>query len=298
MSEERTAQQSDGATEAMEDVLHEVFDTIENRGQRGIETGLIELDWTLNGLRRREMIVLGSRTSMGKSALAANFLEHMTVDSGIPCAAFLLEMDKQQYAQRLLCSRARIDSHKMRSGMLSADEYVRLADTVGEVAKAPLYVQSVPGIYLDELCELIDETVRKRGVLVVLVDYVQLIEAEGDNRTEQLTVISRRLKALAMRLNIALIAVSQLNRGMFQSEAPRPRFEDLRGSGTLEDEADVILLLHREDYYRMSQPDFVPDNLADIIVAKQRNGPTGACKVLFNNKCVRFENFSTTADPF
>jgi replicative DNA helicase len=282
----------------VEDVLHEVFEVIESRGQRGIETGFFELDDMLNGMQRGNMILLGSRPGIGKSAFASNLVEHVAVDSMVPCAVFLLEMSKHEYAQRMLTSRATVDGHKLRKGFLQSHEYVNVAEVCGEVAKAPLWVLECPGIYLDDLCDRIEEVVREQGVRLVVIDYVQLVEAQGENRTEQLTLISRRLKALALRLKIVLLCVSQLNRGMFQPNMPRPRAEDLRGSGTLEDEADVILLLHRDDYYRMNDPDFVPDCLADLIIAKQRTGPTGTVRLTFLSRTTRFENLSVTADQF
>ena len=281
-----------------EDVLVSVFESVESRGQRGLETGFFELDDMTNGLQNGELIVIASRPSIGKTTLAMNILEHVAADSKLPCAVFTLEMTKEQFAQRMMCSRSQLDAHKLRKGMLQAHEYQHLANVIGELANAPLRLSAVPGATLDELCALARLAVTTHGAKLLMVDYVQLIEARGESRTEQLTLISRRLKALALELNVPIICTSQLNRGMFQPDAPRPRMEDMRGSGTIEDEADLVILLHREDYYRMSEPDFQPDNIAEVIIAKQRNGPTGTVKLTFLNKTTRFENLSTANDPF
>ena len=281
-----------------EEVLHEVFEAIECRGQRGIETGFYDLDDMLNGLQAGELTIIAGRPSIGKTALALNFVEHATLNSKTPCGVFTLESTKEQLAQRMLCSHCGLDSHKLRKGMLSADEYQELANVVGEMATAPLFVNSLPGATLHELTASIRRAVVAHGLKLAVIDYVQLIEAKGESRTEQLTLISRRLKALALELKISLVCISQLNRGMFQPEMPRPRMEDLRGSGTLEEEADVVMLVHRDDYYHMNEFDFVPDNIAEVIIAKQRNGPTGTVKLTFLNKSTRFVNLASHADPF
>lgn len=271
---------------SVEDALHEVFEKIEEGRQIGIETGFSELDHLLNGLHRGQMIVLGSRPSMGRSAFAMNIVEHAVCDSRIQTAVFTMEMTRNQYAERILYSRGRLDGHKFRRGFASSEEYVRVAQVIGETAKAPLFVASVPDIQLNDLCECIREVVTTHSVQFVVIDYVQLIDAPGENRAEQLTLVSRKLKALALELNVALLCVSALSRP--PADRIRPKMSDLRGSGTLEDEADVVLLLHREDVYRMDDFDFQPDNIAEMWVAKHRHGPTGAFKLEFLPKYMRF----------
>jgi replicative DNA helicase len=288
-----------GQMTPMEDVLHEVFEMIENRGQRGIETGFFELDDMLNGLQRGEMIIVAARPSMGKTAMAMNVVEHVAANSLLPCAVFSLEMSKQQLAQRMLCSRGQIDAHKLRKGMLQSHEYAHLANVVGELAKAPIWVDDSAGLTPLDLRAKARRLKLQHDVKLIMVDYMQLMDNPGpENRQQQISEISRGIKAVARELNIPVIALSQLNRASEGRDGHRPRMSDLRESGSIEQDADVVMLLHREDYYRMSEPDFTPDNIAEVIVAKQRNGPTGTVKLTFLNKTTRFENLSTQADPF
>lgn len=288
-----------GAMVPLETVLHEVFEMIENRGQRGIETGFFELDDMLNGLQNGEMIIVAARPSMGKTAIALNIIEHVAADTRLSCAIFSLEMSKQQLAQRMLCSRGQIDSHKLRKGMLQAHEYSHLANVVGELAKASIWVDDSPGLTPLELRAKARRLKLQYDIKLIMLDYMQLMDNPGvESRQQQISEISRGIKAVARELNIPVIALSQLNRATEGRDGHRPRMSDLRESGSIEQDADVVMLLHREDYYRMSEPDFVPDNIAELIVAKQRNGPTGTVKLTFLNKSTRFENLSAQADPF
>lgn len=284
---------------AMETVLHEVFEMIESRGQRGIETGFFELDDMMNGLQNGEMVIVAARPSMGKTAFAMNVVERVSADGRLPCAVFSLEMSKQQLAQRMLCSRGEIDAHKLRKGMLQAHEYAHLANVVGELAKAPIWVDDSPGLTPLELRAKARRLKLQHDIKLIMIDYMQLMDNPGpENRQQQISEISRAIKSVARELNVPVIALSQLNRASEGRDGHRPRMSDLRESGSIEQDADVIMLLHREDYYRMSEPDFQPDNIAEIIIAKQRNGPTGTVKLTFLNKTTRFENLSTHADPF
>ncbi len=288
-----------GQLVAMEDVLHEVFEMIENRGQRGLETGFFELDDMMNGLQNGEMIIVAARPSMGKTAFAMNVIEHVAADGILPCAVFSLEMSKQQLAQRMLCSRGMIDAHKLRKGMLQAHEYAHLANVVGELAKAPIWVDDSPGLTPLDLRAKARRLKLQHDVKCIMIDYMQLMDNPGpESRQQQISEISRGIKAVARELNVPVIALSQLNRATEGRDGHRPRMSDLRESGSIEQDADVVMLLHREDYYRMSEPDFSPDNIAEVIIAKQRNGPTGTVKLTFLNKTTRFENLSTGADPF
>jgi len=292
-------QKVSGSMVPLEPVLHEVFDMIENRGQRGVETGFFELDDMLNGLQNGEMIIVAARPSMGKTALAMNVVEHVAADSRLPCAVFSLEMSKQQLAQRLLCSRGQIDAHKLRKGLLQSHEYAHLANVVGELAKAPIWVDDSPGLTILDLRAKARRLKLQHDIKCIMIDYMQLMDNPGpDSRQQQISEISRGIKAVARELNIPVIALSQLNRASEGRDGHRPRMSDLRESGSIEQDADVIMLLHREDYYRMSEPDFQPDNIAEIIIAKQRNGPTGTVKLTFLNKATRFENLSAQSDPF
>lgn len=283
----------------LEEVLHEVFETIENRGQRGVEAGFFELDEMTNGLQNGEMIIIAARPSMGKTALAMNMIEHISADGRLPTAVFSLEMSKQQLAQRLLCSRGQIDAHKLRKGMLQSHEYQHLANVVGELAKAPIWVDDTPGLTILDLRAKARRLKMQHDIKCIMIDYMQLMDNPGvESRQQQVSEISRGIKAVARELSIPVICLSQLNRGSEGRDGHRPRMSDLRESGSIEQDADVIILLHREDYYRMSEPDFQPDNIAELIIAKQRNGPTGTVKLTFNNRSTRFENLSAAADPF
>jgi replicative DNA helicase len=288
-----------GSMTPMEDVLVEVFETIESRGQRGIETGFFELDDMMNGLQNGEMIIVAARPSMGKTAFAMNIIEHISADTRLPTAVFSLEMSKQQLAQRMLCSRGQIDAHKLRKGMLQAHEYQHLANVVGELAKAPVWVDDSPGLTVLELRAKARRLKLQHDIKCIMIDYMQLMDNPGvESRQQQISEISRGIKAVARELNVPVICLSQLNRQSEGRDGHRPRMSDLRESGSIEQDADVIALLHREDYYRMSEPDFQPDNIAEVIIAKQRNGPTGTVKLTFLNKTTRFENLSTANDPF
>jgi replicative DNA helicase len=279
--------------------LHEVFETIESRGQRGIETGFFELDDMLNGLQNGEMAIVAARPSMGKTALAMNIIEHVAADSLLPCAIFSLEMSKQQLAQRMLCSRGQIDAHKLRKGMLQSHEYAHLANVVGELAKAPIWVDDSSSLTPLELRAKARRLKLQHDVKLIMLDYMQLMDNPGpENRQQQISEISRNIKAVARDLNIPVIALSQLNRASEGRDGHKPRMSDLRESGSIEQDADVVMLLHREDYYKMSDADFQPDNIAEIIIAKQRNGPTGTVKLTFMKKTTRFENLSSQVDAF
>ena len=288
-----------GSMTPLETVLHEVFETIENRGQRGIETGFLELDEMTNGLQKGEMIIIAARPSMGKTAIAMNIIEGVACDGGHACGVFSLEMSKQQLAQRMLCSRGAVDAHKLRKGALSSAEFQKLAVTVGELAKAPIWVDDAAGLTILEFRAKARRLKMQHDVKLIMVDYLQLMDnPAAESRQQAIGEISRGLKAVARELMIPIIVLSQLNRGTEGRDGHRPRMSDLRESGSIEQDADVVALLHREDYYRLQEPDFVPDNIAELIIAKQRNGPTGTIKLTFDNKSTRFRNLSAAADPF
>ena len=288
-----------GAMVPLESVLHEVFEMIENRGQRGLETGYFDLDDMLNGLQNGEMIIVAARPSMGKTSLAMNLIEGMAAERNTACAIFSLEMSKQQLAQRMLCSRGKIDSHKLRRGMLQSHEYAHLANVVGQLAKAPVWVDDSPGLTILDLRAKARRLKLQHDIKCIMIDYMQLMDNPGvESRQQQISEISRGIKAVARELNVPVIALSQLNRQSEGRDGHRPRMSDLRESGSIEQDADVIMLLHREDYYKMAEPDFQPDNIAEVIIAKQRNGPTGTIKLYFDSKSTRFENLAAQAEPF
>ena len=286
---------------SMSDILAEAFEQFDRGAKRGMETGFFELDDMLNGLQDAEMIVVAARPSIGKTALCMNFVENFACNNLLPCGIFSLEMSRQQLAQRLLCSRAQIDSQKLRRGMLRSDEYAKLAEEVAKLSQAPIFV-------VDDQTALKPLELRARArrmklehdIRFLLVDYLQLMDGDGndDGRQQEITTISRTLKSVARELNVPVVAVSQLNRQVEGRDGHRPRMSDLRESGSIEQDADVVMLLHRDDYYRKNEPDFQPDNLAELIVAKQRNGPTGVVKLTFFDRFTRFENLSCGSSPF
>jgi len=283
----------------MQDVLHEVFEASENKDRRGLGTGFFDLDDMLNGLQKGEMIIIAGRPSMGKTALAMSIIEYVAADTRNACAIFSLEMSKQQLAQRMLCSRGAIDAHKLRRGMLQSQEYQKLATVVGELAKAPIWVDDSPSLTPLELRAKARRLKMQHDIQCVMIDYMQLMDNPGpENRQQQISEISRSIKAVSRELNVPVLALSQLNRASEGRDGHRPRMSDLRESGSIEQDADVVILLHREDYYKMSEPDFQPDNIAELIIAKQRNGPTGTVKLTFVNRTTRFENLSAQSDPF
>jgi replicative DNA helicase len=288
-----------GALVPLENVLHEVYEMIEDRGRRGLETDFREIDDMLNGLQNGEMIIVAARPSMGKTALAMNMVEAVAANHRLPCAVFSLEMSKQQLAQRMLCSRAAIDAQKVRKGLLQAEEFRKLAAVVVELSKAPIWVDDSPGLTILELRAKARRLKLQHDIKLLMIDYMQLMDHPGaESRQQQISEISRGIKAVARELDIPVVALSQLNRMSEGRDGHRPRMSDLRESGSIEQDADVVMLLHREDYYRMSEPDFMPDNIAEVIIAKQRNGPTGTVKLTFDNKTTTFRNLAAQIDTF
>lgn len=280
----------------LETVLHEVYEMIEERGHRGLETDFHEIDDMLNGLQNGEMLIVAARPSMGKTAFAMNIVEAVAANHRLPCAVFSLEMSKQQLAQRMLCSRAGIDAQKVRKGMLNAEEFRRLASVVVELSKAPIWVDDSPGLTTLELRAKARRLKNQHDVKLIMIDYMQLMDNPGpESRQQQISEISRGIKALARELSIPVIALSQLNRQSEGRDGHRPRMSDLRESGSIEQDADVVMLLHREDYYH-TEPDYMPDNIAEVIIAKQRNGPTGPVKLTFDNRTTSFKNLSAQID--
>ena len=218
----------------------------------------------------------------------------------IPVAIFSLEMGKQQLAERFLCSISEIDSQKVRRGLLSDSGYKKLANACAELSETPIYIDDTSVLTPLELRAKARRLKSKHDIRCILVDYLQLMHlgsGRNESRQQEITAISRYLKALARELNIPVIVLSQLNRSPEGREGHRPRMSDLRESGSIEQDADVIMLLHREDYYRRNEENYEPNNTAELIIAKQRNGPTGTVKLTFREKITRFENASRVEEP-
>ena len=290
-----------GQAQVMRDIVHRVYEALEHRtgGITGQPTGFLELDEITSGLQAGEMIVIAARPSMGKTALGLNIAEHIGADNGIPVAVFSLEMAAQQLAERMLAGRSHIDSNALRRGMLSDSDTARLNQTADELSNAPIFVDDSPGLTPLELRAKARRLKAQHHIQLVVVDYLQLMHSPGsESRQQEVGTISRHLKALGRELEIPVVVMSQLNRGPEGREGHRPRMSDLRESGNIEQDADVVMLLHREDYFH-SESDYENTNTADIIIAKQRNGPTGNVELTWCPHWTRFENLATNVpDPY
>jgi replicative DNA helicase len=291
----------------LKSLLAEAFEQITSReGQHitGLETGFYELDDMLCGLQKGEMTIIAARPSMGKTSLALNIAEQIGVNDKIPVVVFSLEMSKHQLVERLLCSRGRIDSQKVRRGTLSTDELEELTHTGSELSEAPLFIDDTPGITPLEILGKCRRLKSQHDIQCIVIDYLQLMSMGGrvESRQQEVSTISRLLKALARELNVPVVVLSQLNRAAEGRDGHIPRMSDLRDSGSIEQDADVVMLLHRESYYHRGDPEYDHDSdeakMADVIIAKQRNGPTGTVKLTFLGEYTRFENLSRTPDPF
>lgn len=291
------AEKKAGHAQNLGEVAMQVYESIEGRQRRGIETGYYDLDEMLNGLQDGEMIVIAARPSMGKTAFAMNIAEAVAAQN-IPTAVFSLEMSAQQLAQRMMCSRAGIDAHLVRKSMLRTNEYQELARMVHELRQFPIWVDDSAGLTPMELRAKARRMKRAYDIRLIVIDYLQLMDNPGvESRQQQISEISRSIKQVARDLRIPVIALSQLNRATEARDGHRPRMSDLRESGSIEQDADVVMLLHREDYYKkQADPDYVPDNIAEVIIAKQRNGPTGTVKLYFDGKSTTFRNLAANID--
>jgi len=246
----------------------------------------------------RRLYVTDGYTVTHNTAFALNIAETMAATNKIPVGVFSLEMSKQQLAQRLLCSRSGVDSQRMRRNMLTHDDFAAVANTVSELSEAPLYIDDTPGLTLMGLRAKARRMKQRYDIQCLVVDYLQLMTAPSagrDGRQNEVSAISRGVKALAREIECPVLCLSQLNRAAEQREGHRPRMSDLRESGSIEQDADVIMMLHREDYYHRGEDDYEDNNLAEVIVNKQRNGPTGTVKLVFNGGTTRFEDLATGA---
>ncbi len=284
----------DAAT--LESLIQNSFEILQNADGRitGIASGYHELDNLTCGFQRGEMIVIASRPSMGKTAMALNMAEFMAADDNHPVLLFSLEMSKEQLALRFLASRSRVSASKLRQGNISTDDWANLQTAAGPLEKAPIFIDDSADLNILRLRARARRMQASHNIQAVIIDYLQLMSSQGrvESRQVQIAEQSRGLKGLARELNVPVIVLSQLNRGPEDREGHRPRMSDLRESGAIEQDADVVILLHREDYYRRGEAEYVPTNKADIIVAKQRNGPVGNIELVFLSDCTRFVNLA------
>jgi replicative DNA helicase len=289
-----------GSAADLKDLVVRAYELIEKRKDNqvtGLSTGYYALDEITCGLQDGEMIVVAGRPSMGKTSLALNVAEHLGVIEKVPVAIFSLETGRQQLAERFLCSRSAVDAQRVRKGMLDTDHYEALVKACGELSESPIYIDDTSSLTPLELRAKARRLKSQRGIRCIMLDYLQLMHmgtSRVESRQQEITMISRYLKALARELNVPVVVLSQLNRAPEGREGHRPRMSDLRESGSIEQDADVVMLLHREDYYHRGdeEKDYKPDNTAELIIAKQRNGPTGTVSLRFMEKYTRFENAS------
>lgn len=293
-----------GETFELKDVVKQAMEVIAIRADSGghavtgLATGLIDLDDITGGFHPGQLIIVAARPSMGKTALALNICDHAGINLKIPVLFVSLEMGAQEIGERLLCARSRVDGHKLRTGLgMGMRELTQLSKAFKELSEnGEIYIDDTPARNVMQIAASARRVKRRRRIGMLMVDYIQLVDSEDtrDSRQEQIAKISRRLKTLARELQVPIVALSQLNRAVESREDKRPRMADLRESGAIEQDADMVLLLHRPEYYDANdQP-----GIAELIVAKNRNGPTGNIKLTFLKNLTRFENLAAVAEPF
>ncbi len=261
---------------------------------RGVPTGFNQFDQMTGGLQQGDLVIVAGRPSMGKTSLAVNMAENAALGHGIPAAVFSMEMSSEQLTLRMISSLGRIDQSNLRTGRLSEEDWPRIDTAMTQLSQAPLFVDETPALTPTELRARARRLKREHNVGLIVVDYLQLMQVPGtkENRATEISEISRSLKALAKELHVPVIALSQLNRGVEQRTDKKPVMSDLRESGAIEQDADVIVLIYREDFY---EPDTPRKGIADIIIAKQRNGPTGELPLTFLGQFTKFENYAPEA---
>jgi replicative DNA helicase len=285
----------------LSDILPHTFESIDRIKEghiTGLPTGFLELDGLTAGLQNSDLVVVAGRPSMGKTSFCLSFVENIAVENKIPAAIFSLEMEKNQLANRMLCSRARISSHKMRSGRLSDHEWTNLSIAVGPLSEAKIFVDDTPGMGVLEMRAKARRLKAKENIGLVVVDYLQLMQGPkgSESRQQEIALISRSLKGLAKDLNVPVVACSQLSRAVeTRGGERRPQLADLRESGAIEQDADLVIFIYRPELYGIKSVDFKKDKIstegiAEIIVAKHRNGPTGSVLLSFVKQYARFEN--------
>jgi replicative DNA helicase len=282
------------------EILKGVFfkiDRIQNRegAITGLETGFFDLDEMTSGLQPGEMVVVAGRPSMGKTTFAMCLVEHAAVVGKKPVALFSMEMGREQIVQNLLCSRAKVESLRLRRGFLADEDYSKLSGALAGLSDAKIFIDDTPGLNPLALRSRARRLHKREGIGLVVVDYLQLMSGgpgrREENRQQEISYISRSMKELARELEIPVIAISQLNRSADARADHRPMMSDLRESGAIEQDADVVLLLHREEYYEHEEQKRKEiEGQAELIIAKQRNGPTGTVHLTFLSKFMRFEN--------
>jgi replicative DNA helicase len=287
---------------ALKDIVKQSFpgglDTLYEAGRRitGVETHYADLDELTSGLQPSDLVIIAARPSMGKTALAINMAENVSIIGGQPVAIFSLEMSREALLRRMLCSQSRVDSHKFRTGFLGKEDLTKIRNGLDALLQAQLYIDDTPGISLTELRAKARRLKHTTGLGMIVVDYLQLMSATApggkryENRTQEVSAISRGLKAIAKELKVPMVALSQLSRAPETrgTKDNEPKLSDLRESGSIEQDADVVMFIYRPEYYNRDDP--TVENKAKIIIAKQRNGPTDTIQLAYIKQWTRFEN--------
>jgi len=280
----------------IKDVLGDAFERLEEiyntaGGITGVPSGFHDLDYMTSGFQPSDLIILAARPSMGKTALCLNIAENIAIKHKKPVVIFSLEMSKEQLVQRLLCAEAKINGQRLRSGQLQDNEWVKLSRAVGSLSEAPIFIDDTASISLMELRTKARRIKAEHGLGMIVIDYLQLMQGRGkiENRQQEISEISRSLKALARELEVPVVALSQLSRAVESRVNKRPQLSDLRESGSIEQDADLVLFIYRDEYYN---PESDKKGIAELIIAKQRNGPVGNVEVVFMKDYTRFENKS------
>ena len=288
-----TAKQKQQAV-PVKDLVKAAIENIDALYQRkeaitGVATGFVDFDKMTSGLQKSDLIIIAGRPSMGKSAFAVSIGENAAIDKKVPVAIFSLEMSKEQLVQRMLCSQAMVDANKVRTGMLSPSDWPHLTKAAGKLSSVPIFIDDTPAISVLELRTKARRLKAQHDIGLIIVDYLQLMNtsSKGESRQQEISEISRSLKALARELRVPLIAISQLSRAVESRQDHRPQLSDLRESGAIEQDADVVVLLMREEYYVPTEEN---RGVAEAIIAKQRNGPTGSVKMKFFKEYIKFAN--------
>ncbi|HVT35198.1 MAG TPA: replicative DNA helicase [Nevskiaceae bacterium] len=274
------------------DQLEKQLEVLSNStgGLGGLETGFVDFDKKTGGLRAGDLIIIAGRPGMGKTSLAMNIAENVAIDKKLPAAVFSMEMSAEQLAMRVISSFGRVDQQNLRTGQLTDMDWSRLSSAIGLVREAPLYIDETGALSPLELRARARRIAARHGLSLIVIDYIQLMQVPGsENRTNEISEISRNLKALAKELSCPIIALSQLNRGVESRDNKRPRMSDLRESGGIEQDADLVVFVYRDEYYNENSTE---RGVAEIIIGKQRNGPTGTVKTAFHGQYTRFDNLA------
>lgn len=287
-------EQIEGRFFALREIIHNSMETIDQLYQRkehvtGLATGFQDFDTKTSGLQASDLIIIAGRPSMGKSAFVSCLCEHVGITTKKPIAFFSLEMSKEQLVQRMLCSHARVDAQKVRTGYLSHQDWPKLTSAAGKLSESPIFIDDTPGQTIMEIRAKARRLKMQHQIQLIVIDYLQLINGSGgaESRQQEISEISRSLKAIARELRVPVIAVSQLSRAVESRTGNRPQLSDLRESGAIEQDADLVVFLFREEYYNPTEEN---RNKAEAIIAKQRNGPTGSIELVFLKEWTRFEN--------